>query len=75
MTKQRTHNRRRVHLLRKKDNWTKHRSEVFVNGVSIGMGKLFMHEVRMFKPKQWTDDMVDALKKPIEFTANVKWEV
>ena len=66
MTKQRTYNRRRAHLLRKKDNWSKPKARLSINGIDLGWVD-FSHELRMYKPRRWTDDQVDALKRPIEF--------
>jgi hypothetical protein len=74
VTKQRTYNRRRAHWLRKKDNWSTPRSDIFINGVFIGCGKLLGHELRMYKGSQWTDDQLDALKNPIEMALNVVWQ-
>lgn len=75
MTKQRTYNRRRLHAIRKKDNWSQTIVDVVYGDFHIGSAKVFMHELRMFKPKRWTDDQVDALKRPIVFTADFVWEV
>jgi hypothetical protein len=72
MTKQRTYNRRRLHLLRKKDNWSEPRAILSIDGDYVGFYKLLLQQ---FQPKHWIDDQLAALRKPIEFVTDVTWKV